>query len=292
MESNNSIKNIIKIFVPLIIAMLLQSLVVFGDIVVIFVKNMLSEEKTEASKSLETILSQDYTQPMNQAAISAFQFALYILIFGIWFYKTKKPSVREGFFGIIKPPIIIFLITGGIASQFLVDGVLALIRPVFKSSFKAYDELLSGVVGASGSWLMLISVFLLAPVAEEILFRGLILTYAKNYMPAIAAVLLQALLFGVYHGNIIQGTYAFLLGTLLGFIVIKTDNLVAAIVFHTAINISLLIVPSGLLGSTLSLVLTCCISTVILIASVYFMFNINKFNINKLKSKRKSNKGA
>lgn len=282
MESNNRIKNVINIFVPLIIAMLLQVLIVFADIVTIFIKNMMSDEKTVASKSIETIMSQDYTQPMNQAAISAFQFIIYILIFGIWYHRIKKPSIREGFFGIIKPPIIIFLLTGGIASQFLVDGVLAIIRPLFKAAFKAYDELLSGVTGASRSFLMLFAVFLLAPVAEEIIFRGLILTYAKRCMPISLAIALQALLFGVYHGNLIQGTYAFLLGILLGFIVEKTDNLIAAIVFHVAINISLLIVPSGLFNSTLSVVLTCCISAVILMASIYMILNIKNI-IKKVK---------
>ena len=277
MESNNRIKNIISIFVPLIIAMLLQALVVFVDIVAIFINNMLSDEKTAASKSIETIMSQDYTQPMNQAAISAIQFLLYILIFGIWDYKIEKPSFKEGFFGIIKPPIIIFLIISGIASQFLVDGVLALVRPVFRSAFKNYDELLSVVTGASRSWLMLLAVFLFAPIAEEMLFRGLILTYAKRCMPVSLAIALQALLFGVYHGNIIQGTYAFLLGLLLGMLVTKTDNIVAAIILHTAINLSILIVPSGLFGKTTAAILTIVISAVILTICIYFiLFKNNK----------------
>ncbi|MBQ9199816.1 MAG: CPBP family intramembrane metalloprotease [Lachnospiraceae bacterium] len=278
MESNNRIKNIINIFVPLIIAMLLQVVVVVVDIAAIFIKNMLSDEKTAASRSIEAIMSQDYTQPMNTAAISAFQFILYILIFGIWFYKMKKPSLTEGFFGIIKPPVIIFLLTGGIASQFLVDGVLAILRPIFESAFAAYDELLSGVTGASRSWLMLLSVFLLAPVAEEILFRGLILTYAKRCMPTKLAIALQALLFGVYHGNIIQGTYAFLLGLLLGGIAAKTDNLIAAIVFHIAINLSILAVPIGFFDKTTSTILTTAISAVILTICMYFILFKNKHN--------------
>ena len=276
MESNNRIKNIIKIFVPLIIAMLIQVVVTFADIVGIFVINCMSNQKTEASKSIETIMSQDYTQPMNQALISAVQFSLFILIFGIMLYKIKKPSVKEGFFNIIKPPIIIFLIMGGIAGQFMVDGCLALLRPVFKTAFEKYDKLISNVTGVSTSWLMLLTVFIISPIAEEILFRGLVMTYSKRVMSAVPAVVLQALLFGIYHGNIIQGTYAFLMGILLGFIVHKTDNLTASIVFHIALNVSILVVPGSLLKKTSSTILTTVISAVILTICMIFIFKKTK----------------
>ncbi len=276
MESNNTIKNVIKIFVPFVIALLIHSVVVFFDIIGIFVRNCMSNEKTVASKSIETIMSQDYTQPMNQALISAIQFSLYILIFGIMLYKIKKPSVKEGFFKIIKPPIIIFLIIGGIAGQFMVDGGLALLRPVFKSAFKSYDKLISNVTGVSSSWLMLFTVFLISPIAEEILFRGLILTYTKRVMPAVLAVVFQAFLFGLYHGNIIQGTYAFLMGFLLGFMVHKTDNLITCIIFHMALNISILLVPSGLLKVTSNAILTTAISAVILTICIFFIFKKTK----------------
>ena len=136
MESNNRIRNIINIFIPCIIALFLQVVVIFGDIVGIFIKNCLSKEKTVATRTIETILSQDYTQPMNKAIISAAQFILYILVFGLWFYKLKKPSLKEGFFGIIKPPIIIGLIMAGISGQFFVDSILSLISPIFKTAFQ------------------------------------------------------------------------------------------------------------------------------------------------------------
>lgn len=276
MESNNRIKNIINIFVPLIIAMLLQVVAVVGDIVYIFVKNCLSDKKTVASRTIETILSQDYTQPMNKAIISAVQFILFIIVFGLWFYKLKKPSVKEGFFDIIKPPIIIFLIMAGVAGQFLVDSILALLRPLFKSAFATYDDLVANVTGVTSSWLMLVAVFLLAPIAEELLFRGLTLTYAKKCMPATLAIVIQALIFGIYHGNIIQGTYAFLLGILLGFLVHKTGNLLFGIAFHIALNVSIIAVPSGLFNSITSRILTACVSAVILAGSILLSFKIKR----------------
>lgn len=57
------------------------------------------------------------------------------------------------------------------------------------------------------------------------------------------AVLLSALFFGLYHGNIIQFCYAFLLGTALGAVAYRFNNLMPGILLHMCINLSLLIVP-------------------------------------------------
>ncbi|MBQ8923986.1 MAG: CPBP family intramembrane metalloprotease [Lachnospiraceae bacterium] len=284
MESKKSmsIKNIINIFLPLFFAMLIQIIVVVGDIVAIFIKNMLSDKRTNANNTIEYILSKDYTQPMNMAALSFIQYAMYILIFGIWYYKTKKPSIKEGFFSIIKPPVIIPLIIAGMAAQVLVDSILALIRPIFETSFNEYDKLISNVTGASASWLMYLSVFLLAPIAEEILFRGLILSYGKKCMPIYAAVILQAFLFGLYHGNIIQGTYAFILGTLLGYIASKTGTLFAGICFHIALNTSIAFVPAVLFESDFSCIISGAISFIILIIGIVVMNYMYKKKADKV----------
>ncbi|MBQ9608187.1 MAG: CPBP family intramembrane metalloprotease [Lachnospiraceae bacterium] len=284
MESKKSIsiKNIINIFLPLFFAMLIQIIVVVGDIAAIFIKNMLSDKRTNSDNTIEYILSQDYTQPMNTAALSFIQYVLYILVFGIWYYKTKKPSIKEGFFSIIKPPVIIPLAIAGLAGQVLVDSVLALIRPLFVNLFNDYDKLISNVTGASASWLMYMSVFLLAPVAEEILFRGLILTYARKCIPIYAAIILQAFLFGLYHGNIIQGIYAFILGMLLGYIAIKTGTLFAGICFHIALNISIIFVPAVLFDNDFRCIISVAVSCIILVLGITFMNLLLKHKTSKV----------
>jgi len=66
-----------------------------------------------------------------------------------------------------------------------------------------------------------ISMFLyaavLAPVSEELLFRGLIqrrlMPYGKRF-----AIFCSALTFGLFHGNLIQTPYAFVVGLVLGYV--------------------------------------------------------------------------
>lgn len=68
--------------------------------------------------------------------------------------------------------------------------------------------------------------------------------YAKRYMPPAFAILFQGVLFGLYHGNIVQGIYACILGCLLGFVAYKANSLLASMILHFSINLSVLFIPS------------------------------------------------
>ena len=91
---------------------------------------------------------------------------------------------------------------------------------------------------------MMIATFVIAPIGEELFFRGVIMGYAKRYMPPAFAILFQGVLFGLYHGNIVQGIYACILGCLLGFVAYKADTLLASMILHFSINLSVLFIPS------------------------------------------------
>lgn len=84
-----------------------------------------------------------------------------------------------------------------------------------------------------------LAVGVLAPVAEEMVFRGAIL---RRLLDAVGnsrswvAVTVTALLFGLVHGNMAQGINAFVLGLLLGWMYVRTRSLVPGIAFHLANN--------------------------------------------------------
>lgn len=56
-------------------------------------------------------------------------------------------------------------------------------------------------------------------------------------MPFWVANFLQALLFGVFHMNMIQGVYAFVVGIVLGFICEKSRSIYPSMLFHILFNI-------------------------------------------------------
>lgn len=77
---------------------------------------------------------------------------------------------------------------------------------------------------------------LLAPIGEELLFRGVTMHQAKRVFPFWAANIMQALLFGLFHMNMIQGIYAFFLGMVLGYICEKGGSIYQSILFHMMFN--------------------------------------------------------
>jgi hypothetical protein len=83
---------------------------------------------------------------------------------------------------------------------------------------------------------MLVYSVLLAPVSEELIFRGVTLSHAKKFLPFWMANLFQAFLFGVFHMNMLQGTYAFCLGLFLGYLCEKGGNIYHSILLHMLFN--------------------------------------------------------
>ncbi len=77
---------------------------------------------------------------------------------------------------------------------------------------------------------------ILAPVAEELFFRKLLIDRLASFSPRYA-ILFSALLFGLFHTNLIQFLYAFPLGLLLGVIYCKTRNIRYTILLHASINL-------------------------------------------------------
>ena len=111
-----------------------------------------------------------------------------------------------------------------------------------------YEETMSMLF--SDNWLMVIYTVILAPLGEEMIFRGLTFGYAKKVMPIMAANIVQAALFGIYHLNLIQGIYAFVMGLIFGYIIIKLQSIWAVVILHIVVNLSGLIMNELLTNST------------------------------------------
>ncbi len=78
-------------------------------------------------------------------------------------------------------------------------------------------------------------VVICAPIMEELLFRKTLIDRTAHFGEGIS-ILFSGLVFGLFHGNLVQFGYAFLLGVFFGFIYIKTKNIVYPIILHMVIN--------------------------------------------------------
>lgn len=97
--------------------------------------------------------------------------------------------------------------------------------------------ILEGVSGATGSFSMFLYAAIAAPLTEELLFRGFVLDSLRPYGKRFA-IFGSAVLFGLFHGNLLQVPYAFLMGLVLGYLAAEY-SFVWALVLHVFNNLVL-----------------------------------------------------
>lgn len=84
-----------------------------------------------------------------------------------------------------------------------------------------------------------VAVGILAPLVEEIVFRGAILRTLLDMMSKKnhwVAIMISAAIFGVVHGNMAQFVNALLMGLILGWMYYRTKSLVPGILLHWVNN--------------------------------------------------------
>lgn len=82
-----------------------------------------------------------------------------------------------------------------------------------------------------------LTIGLLAPLAEEIVFRGAALrSLLASRLSPLAAIVISALLFAVAHLNPAQMPHAFLVGLLLGWMYWRTGSILPGMAYHWANN--------------------------------------------------------
>lgn len=125
--------------------------------------------------------------------------------------------------------------------------------------------------------LMFITLGILAPISEEIIFRGVIFNGLKEKSGKFA-VLISGLFFMLMHLSINQCVYQLIMGFVLGLLVLYTNSIISSFLVHFINNAGVLlinyIIPSVGLTNYLSAtyIIIAVILFVIAIAGLYFSF--------------------
>ncbi|MCM1538693.1 MAG: CPBP family intramembrane metalloprotease, partial [bacterium] len=94
-------------------------------------------------------------------------------------------------------------------------------------------------------WLGLIAYGVVSPIVEEGVFRGILYLKCRRYLGRrLPAALLSALLFGILHGNVVQGVYGFLMGLIIVWFYERYDSFLAPVLVHAASNISVFLLSA------------------------------------------------
>lgn len=156
----------------------------------------------------------------------------------------KLPSSPKGEAKTMKIGKVIRLFIIGMATLYLFNlisvGINYLIG-MLKGSPVANPY--AATVEASNIFFTFLVAGIIAPIIEEILFRGILLDKLRVYGEKVA-IWVTAIAFGLFHLNTSQSLYATALGVLLAYVAVKTNRVKYCIILHMAINImGSLIVP-------------------------------------------------
>ena len=168
-------------------------------------------------------------------------------------YKFKLNSKSDSKLLYNAPVVAVLGILTEIAGAYLVNAFCSWVMQLGDGApsllLKAIEKY-SGVITDLSSLepKMVTYVIIAAPMIEELVFRVLFFMIFLKFMPFWAANILQAALFGVYHGVFIQGIYAFLIGLVIGAVFYYTKRgakgsqiapLIAyifSLLFHVTVN--------------------------------------------------------
>ena len=102
-------------------------------------------------------------------------------------------------------------------AQFLFSSLFLGLNEILKVLGLSIASEIKSAQGVNQVPIQLIYTLILAPVAEELIFRGVIFQVLRKY-GRVFAIVASALLFGIYHGNLPQGIFAFVIGILFAYI--------------------------------------------------------------------------
>lgn len=149
--------------------------------------------------------------------------------FGIW-HRQMSFKAQKSIDGLSLIPMAIL----AAASAVGMNGLLNLIELYrFSPTFQEISE----IQFDTPVWLGILSYGILAPLGEEVVFRGVVYGQLRKVMKAPFAIVLSGLAFGLFHGNLVQAVYATVIGILLALVYELYGTLIAPMVFHGIANL-------------------------------------------------------
>lgn len=162
-----------------------------------------------------------------------------LAVMGIWYLllPVHRYYGTPGKSSSLEKTVVSYLLLG-IALQYVAQYIYYFAAILNWRWAADYVEMMESVGMNDPSLLLILYVVLVAPVTEELIYRGVTLYYAGQAFSRFwLANLLQAALFGIFHLNVVQGLYAFLLGIVLGYIFRGRKKLSYCILFHIFFNL-------------------------------------------------------
>lgn len=163
---------------------------------------------------------------------------IYSVVYLIWYCRLKKnetPLEKRR----ITTRDVSFLVIWSIGIILLVNGIMSLLISLldiyYPKLISNYRDMMS-YIDEGNRILLALSAAVAGPIAEELVFRGVILKRAGYIMPFYAANILQSFLFSLSHMNLLQMIYTFPIGFFYGYVTMRYKSIIPSIILHMLFN--------------------------------------------------------
>ncbi|MCR5608009.1 MAG: CPBP family intramembrane metalloprotease [Lachnospiraceae bacterium] len=130
-------------------------------------------------------------------------------------------------------PLKVFLLVILTYSLYPVINLIAIVASLFSEN--VLQNALGEYLDSTPFYIMFLMMAVMPPIGEELIFRGIFLS-SHDKVNKIGAILISAVLFGIFHGNINQFVYAAFLGIILAIVVEITDSIYSSMIIHFVFN--------------------------------------------------------
>lgn len=155
----------------------------------------------------------------------------------IYFIYRKLPVVRpENIFeksDIKELPFAALIVAFGVALNVLVAHLPEGFLDRVSSGYASANE----VLFSDGLPILVLANVVLIPALEELLYRGILCGQLMLWHGKYAGAILSAIFFGIFHFNVVQFLYAFLVGVCLGLFYCRRHKLYLCWLAHAATNL-------------------------------------------------------
>jgi membrane protease YdiL (CAAX protease family) len=154
--------------------------------------------------------------------------------------RRRRVSLRE--FGFRKFSPKVALVSLAIAVAIMIIGtivVFAIVSALYPQVDleQAQDVVFKNAANVPQIILAFIALVVIAPLAEESIFRGLLLPAFAKKIGFIMAAIVTSIMFGAIHGQLNVAIVTFILGLLLAWMYKRTNSLWPAIMLHSLKNL-------------------------------------------------------
>ncbi len=171
----------------------------------------------------------------NLTMITLVSHLLTILIISLFFTLRKKNPLEETMLRPVKWQLLPVCALYGLALNIFISVTMSLL-PIPPEMLQAVDSQYATLFGQTNIIIEILTTAVLTGLVEEIFFRGLAISRLKRGLSRGAAIVISAVIFGLFHGALVAICYATVLGIVFGLLTDRHNSVLPAVICHIFFN--------------------------------------------------------